>query len=236
VIPPQVIGGAAGGGIPDLARKSPLGVLSVAEIKPAVVECLLEGETQLANYIDQGNSRDPIQQTWRTANGISTVSPMLPSVYPAPQLPIVTPLGAVLIRTAWCMPGLLAYSVQATPVPVRRTVEVEERERARVRHEQDLRARNVLVPVAVGVGTAVAAVAGRALWRHFWKAVGLRFAVRAATALALAAADGPLPVGDLIAAGLTLVTVIQIGAQWNDLWREADRIAAAEAAAGGQGT
>lgn len=228
VIPPQTIGGAAGFGIPDLARKNPMGVLSVAEIKPAVTDCLLEGETQLANYISQGNAQDEPQQAWRTGNGITAVVPMLPTVYPPPQIIVPSPRGAVVIRTSWCMPGLLAYSVQLMPMPVRHKVEVEERERQRQRHLRDLRARDVAVPVAVGVGVAVAAVAGRALWRHFWKAVAVRFAVRAGIALGLSVADGPLPVGELISLGLGILTVVQIGVEWNELWGKADQIAASE--------
>ena len=61
--------------------------------------------------------------------------------------------------------------------------------------------------------------------RNFWKAVVARFAVRGATAAGLAAADGPLPVGDLIALGLTLWTVIDIIRYSDQLWRDADRIA-----------
>jgi hypothetical protein len=230
VIPPQVIGGAAGFGIPDLARINPMGTLSVAEIKPAVTDCLLEGETQLANYIGQGNAQDAPQQEWRRTNAITAVVPMLPTVYPPPQFVVPTPQGAVMIRTAWCMPGLLAYAVQNVQVPVRRRVEVDERQLQRERLQRDLRARDVLVPVGAAVATATAVIAGRALWRHFWKAVIARFALRAAIALGLSAADGPLPVGELISLGLAIVTIVQIGVEWNELWQRADQIAANEGA------
>ena len=83
--------------------------------------------------------------------------------------------------------------------------------------------------LVVAGGSALAAIAGRALWRHFWRAVIERFAVRGAIALALSAADGPLPFGELVSLGLAIVTVAQIISDWNDLWREADRIAAERA-------
>jgi hypothetical protein len=228
VIRPQVSGGGAGMGYPDLARKNPLGLLSVAEIKPAALPCLIDGEVQLAGYIDQGNAQDPPQEAWRRGEGITAVSPMLPSTYAPPQLVVPSPVGTVTIRTAWCTPGLLAYSVSATPLPVRREVPADERARERRRLDEDARRRAVTAAAAT-VGTAVVVVAGRALWRHFWKAVALRFAARAGLALLLAAADGPLPIGDLVAAGMTVVTVFQLVNDWNDLWREADGIAAREA-------
>jgi hypothetical protein len=155
---------------------------------------------------------------------------MLPTVYPPPQFVVPTPQGAVMIRTAWCMPGLLAYAVQNVQVPVRRRVEVDERQLQRERLQRDLRARDVLVPVGAAVATATAVIAGRALWRHFWKAVIARFALRAAIALGLSAADGPLPVGELISLGLAIVTIVQIGVEWNELWQRADQIAANEGA------
>lgn len=34
-----------------------------------------------------------------------------------------------------------------------------------------------------------------------------------------------LPIGDLIALGMTLVTIGQIIAEWDDIWREADKLA-----------
>lgn len=68
-------------------------------------------------------------------------------------------------------------------------------------------------------------VAARATWRHFWGAVMARFAVRGAAAATLSLADGPLPVGDLLAVGMTLVTVIDIVRFSDDLWREAENMA-----------
>jgi hypothetical protein len=72
---------------------------------------------------------------------------------------------------------------------------------------------------------AVAAVG----WKYFWKAVAKRFAARGATAALLAAADGPLPVGELLAAGMAIWTVIDVIRLSNVLWSEAAVIAREEA-------
>ncbi|MEI7698366.1 MAG: hypothetical protein WCK86_01110 [Planctomycetia bacterium] len=72
---------------------------------------------------------------------------------------------------------------------------------------------------------AAGAVAAKASWRHFWKAVVARFAVRGAAAATLAAADGPLPVGDLISVGLALWTIVDIVRFNDELWRDAEVIA-----------
>jgi hypothetical protein len=81
---------------------------------------------------------------------------------------------------------------------------------------------------ALGLTVATAAVAGAAAkvsWNHFWKAVVKRFAVRGAAAATLAAVDGPLPVGDLIAAGLGLWTIVDVIRLSDQLWRDAEVIA-----------
>ena len=226
VISPQLVGGMSGAGFPDLARITPGGILQVAEIKPAATECLIDGEEQLMRYIDQGNARDATQEAWRASLGVSVVSPMLPGAYTPPSIA----LPGFIIRTAWCGPGLMAYSVKRAkrvPVPVTRRVDVRERNRERVRIEADPR----LVPIVVGAGaTAAVVVAGKALWPHFWRVVATRFAIRGTAMLALSAADGPLPVGELISLGIALVTVAQIASDWNDLWREADAVASREGA------
>jgi len=72
--------------------------------------------------------------------------------------------------------------------------------------------------IAVGIGV-------KATWRHFWHAVINRFAIRGTTAVALTAADGPLPVGDLIAVGMALWTIVDIIRLSDELWSEADKIA-----------
>jgi len=77
-----------------------------------------------------------------------------------------------------------------------------------------------LTLAAGGAGAAVAVG-----WRHFWKAVVKRFAIRGAAAATLAAADGPLPIGDLVAAGLAVWTIVDIIRLSPELWREAGVIA-----------
>lgn len=70
--------------------------------------------------------------------------------------------------------------------------------------------------------------APRALWRHFWRTVIRRFALRGATMVALAAADGPLPIGELIDIGLAIWTIWEIINLWDELWEEAETIARTE--------
>lgn len=115
VITPQTVGGAAGAGFPDLARITSGGILQVAEIKPAALPCLVDGEEQLLRYIDQGNAQDPAQVAWRASLGVKVVTPMLQSAYPPPSL-VVPP---VIIRTAWCTAGLLAYTVDLIAPPAK---------------------------------------------------------------------------------------------------------------------
>jgi hypothetical protein len=130
VIPPQIIGGEAGAGKPDLAMLTRAGILLVAEIKPAVYECLIDGETQALGYINAGNATDPPQVAWRAEKGIKVVSPMLEMHYPPPSIPV----GDVRIETAWCEPGLLAYTVyrRAVRVPEEQPVRVPSQEPVRV--------------------------------------------------------------------------------------------------------
>lgn len=65
---------------------------------------------------------------------------------------------------------------------------------------------------------------GRVPWNYFWKAVAKRFAVRGTAALALSAADGPLPVGELISLGLAVWTIVDIVRLSDELWADAERI------------
>jgi hypothetical protein len=81
---------------------------------------------------------------------------------------------------------------------------------------------------ALGLTLVVGATAAVG-WKHFWKAVVKRFAVRGAAAATLTVADGPLPIGDLMAAGLTLWTVIDVVRLSDQLWRDAAVIARQEA-------
>jgi hypothetical protein len=124
-INPQVVGGQAGGGLPDLAMNNGRGILLVAEIKPAVLPCLIDGETQELGYIDQGNAPDPAQAAWRSGQGITVVSPMRESNY---KPPIFSLAGDLEVESAWCSDGLLGYTIYKkgqkkkipipTPVPV----------------------------------------------------------------------------------------------------------------------
>lgn len=58
-------------------------------------------------------------------------------------------------------------------------------------------------------------------WSFFWKEVSKRFAIRGATAAGLALVDGPLPIGDLIALGLSIWTIYEIISLWDVLWAAA---------------
>ena len=113
-INPQPIGGMAGFGYPDLTQLTPGGILLIAEVKPAAIPCLIDGEEQLLRCIDQGNAMDPVQIAWRNALGIKVVAPMLMSHYIPPSF--IMP--GFVILTGWCNPGLMAYSVVPVPPPV----------------------------------------------------------------------------------------------------------------------
>ena len=113
-IDPQEYGGMdpkAGAGIPDLARVTRGGILQVAEIKPASLVCLIDGEEQFLRYIDQGNASDKSQTEWRASQSIKVVAPLSNSVYPAQKFQIMISGGAAVVETGWCTPGLLAYAV-----------------------------------------------------------------------------------------------------------------------------
>lgn len=79
------------------------------------------------------------------------------------------------------------------------------------------------------LGISLAATAAAVGWKYFWKAVVARFALRGATAATLAAADGPLPIGDLVAAGLAIWTIVDVIRLSDELWRDAAAIARREA-------
>jgi|GEM_PF-3901888 len=117
-VKPQVVGGAAGAGFPDLARITSGGILQVAEIKPAALPCLVDGEEQELRYIEQGNARDAAQAAWRQSLGIKVVAPMLESAYSPPTLQVGVPGAASAeLTAAWCTPGLLAYTVRVHTTP-----------------------------------------------------------------------------------------------------------------------
>lgn len=99
--------------------------------------------------------------------------------------------------------------------------------------EPVFRSSQQLSDLAQRLGLVLTATAGAAAvavgWKHFWKAVVARFAVRGAAAAALTAVDGPLPIGDLVAAGLALWTVVDIVRLSDELWGDAREIARREA-------
>lgn len=131
-IDPQVFGGLAGKGFPDLARKNGT-ILEVAEIKPAHWPLMVEGEFQLERYVREGNAADPAAQQWRDKESISTVAPMPPGSYTPPATLLV---GAIPIVIQWCHPGLLVYKAIGPPPPLpqpsERKQENEQEERVRV--------------------------------------------------------------------------------------------------------
>jgi hypothetical protein len=75
-----------------------------------------------------------------------------------------------------------------------------------------------------GLARATARSSQRTGWRYFWRAVIRRFGFRIAIAAALAAADGPLPIGELIDIGLALWTIWDIVQLWDVIWSEANQI------------
>lgn len=82
-----------------------------------------------------------------------------------------------------------------------------------------------LKDLAVLLGRNIEAQTINATWRHFWKAVVKRFAVRGAAAATLSAADGPLPIGELISLGLAVWTIVDIVRLSDELWQDARMIA-----------
>ncbi|MFO0606354.1 MAG: DUF4157 domain-containing protein [Polyangiales bacterium] len=80
-----------------------------------------------------------------------------------------------------------------------------------------LRRQPAAVPMAPPIGAG-------ATWGQFWRVVVRRFALRGAAAAGVAAADGPLPIGDLIALGLTIWMIWDLIRLWNELWREASTL------------
>lgn len=72
-------------------------------------------------------------------------------------------------------------------------------------------------------------VASRVLLRFFWRVIGRRFEVRITAAVATALADGPEPfIGDLIALGISIWTIVEIVNHWDEIWAEAEQLAAQE--------
>jgi hypothetical protein len=65
------------------------------------------------------------------------------------------------------------------------------------------------------------AAAQRVLVSKFKQVVAQRFGAAVAVALAAVAADGPIPIGDLVAGGTAISTLWDIYHSWDDLWNEA---------------
>jgi hypothetical protein len=63
-------------------------------------------------------------------------------------------------------------------------------------------------------------VSQKVLWRRFWQVVIQRFALRGAAAAGLSVADGPFPVGDLIALGIAIWTLWDLFRLWDELWNQ----------------
>lgn len=74
---------------------------------------------------------------------------------------------------------------------------------------------------SIAVGVAPAEVPIEIVWREFWKRVGAWLAKRGIAAGAIALADGPLPIGDLIAIGIGVWTLIELLDVLALLWEEA---------------
>lgn len=55
-------------------------------------------------------------------------------------------------------------------------------------------------------------------WRMFWKIAVQRLGLRGATAAGLIAMDGPLPVGDAVALGLTVWMIYDLIAMTDQIW------------------
>jgi Domain of unknown function (DUF4157) len=110
-VDPQVIGGRAGPGYPDLGLRDAR-TLEVAEVKPAILSYgptggLVEGIGQLAKYVLKGNA--PENRDWRAAQRprIDLVSPMQTSRVTWPSS--LTTAGGRKIAVGWCLPGLVGY-------------------------------------------------------------------------------------------------------------------------------
>ncbi len=70
-------------------------------------------------------------------------------------------------------------------------------------------------------GTIALELPAALVWREFWKRVVAWLAKRGLVVAKPAAADGPLPIGDLIALGLTIWLLWELIELWNTFWEEA---------------
>lgn len=157
-----------------------------------------------------------------------------------PRDHVVARLGTaieVTLRVRRAAPGLLVYSLCLKSDGVIETATLAAllghvvREMSKQRNNGTFRpvdlaplfARNQqLSDLARTLGYSVAGAAAATVgWKWFWKAVVKRFALRGTTAAAIAAADGPLPIGDLVALGMTVWTIVDVVRLSDELWREA---------------
>lgn len=74
---------------------------------------------------------------------------------------------------------------------------------------------------SVAAGTLVLESPAELVWREFWKRVVAWLARRGIVVASLAAADGPVPIGDLIALGLSIWLIWELIERWDVLWQEA---------------
>ena len=79
------------------------------------------------------------------------------------------------------------------------------------------------IPTAI-VGTYGTTLGTKVIWRTFGAVIAQRFGAVAVKALGLSAADGLLPVGEAVAAGLLMATAIKIAKNWDKLWAETEKI------------
>ena len=79
------------------------------------------------------------------------------------------------------------------------------------------------IPTAI-VGTYGTTLGTKVIWRTFGAVIAQRFGAVAVKALGLSAADGLLPVGEAVAAGLLVATAVKIAKNWDKLWAETEKI------------
>ncbi|HLP88541.1 MAG TPA: hypothetical protein VK184_08125 [Nostocaceae cyanobacterium] len=63
-------------------------------------------------------------------------------------------------------------------------------------------------------------VSQKLLWQTFWKIIIKRFAIHGAAAATLSAADGPLPIGEIISLGIAVSVLWEIYHLWPELWEQ----------------
>ncbi len=101
-IEPQITGGAAGLGTPDLmfidGKRAEL-----AEVKIGTWPCLDFAEKQAKNYVDKGNSIENNQ--WRTSHGIDSFALMQTGRF----TPANFEIAGQNVSAGWCEPGVIVY-------------------------------------------------------------------------------------------------------------------------------